>query len=86
LRRIGAFLELKPVLPAPHPASLPNFGMTPGGGAGRRAFFRSAGSSALSSRLSRSPLGGFGAVCAHTDTPHNPASAAPIGTAKRNAE
>jgi hypothetical protein len=85
-RRIRALVELKPVLPAPHPGALPNFGIVPGGGWRGRAFFFHGASCALSSKVWRNPLGGAGVVCAHKDAPHNPASAAPIGTAKRNAE
>jgi len=86
--RIGMFVELKPVLPAPDAGPLPNFGMTPGGGAGARgwrAFFHGA-SWPVSSMVRRNPLGGAGVVCAQSDAPHNTARAAPIGAAKRNAE
>jgi hypothetical protein len=85
-RRIGTLIELKPVLPAPHPGPLPNFSMTPGGsGRGRGALFAGfhGTSRPVSSMLRRNPLGG---VCAHSDVPLNPARAAPIGTARRNAE
>jgi hypothetical protein len=39
-----------------------------------------------SSMLRRNPPDGAGVVCAHNDAPHSTARAAPIGTAKRNAE
>ncbi|MBV8754594.1 MAG: hypothetical protein JO328_17175 [Hyphomicrobiales bacterium] len=88
-RRIGAFVELKPVLPAPHPGPLPNFSMRPGGNVcERRAFFSGFHGASLlvSSMAGRNKFDGAGVVCAHSDAPHNPASVAPIGTAKRNEE
>jgi hypothetical protein len=82
-------VELKPVLPAPHAGPLPNFSVTPGGGGrGRPDFFSGFHGACwvVSSMVRRNPLGGAGVVCAQSDAPHNPARAAPIGTAKRNAQ
>jgi hypothetical protein len=88
VRRSGTLVELNPVLPAPYPGGLPNFGMTPTGGPGRRGFVHRCGSCwPLSSKVGRSPFGGAGSVvCAQADAPQHPASTMPTGTAKRNAE
>jgi hypothetical protein len=83
-------VELNPVLPAPEPAGLPNFGMTPTGGAVLRAGLVAPGrgtSWPLSSKVGRSPPGSTGSlVCAQPDMLQTAASRAPTGTAKRNAK